>query len=110
MEELCRSGGGWTRIAYLDMSDSTEECPPEFKLYQSRRVRACGRQSSNSAGCESVKFPSNGINYSEVCGRVVHMGYQYGLPDAILTPTMLMVSVSHMVLLVNIFGHLWLDL
>ena len=80
MEELCSSGGGWTRIAYLDMSDSTEVCPPGFKLYQSGGLRACGRQSSNSAGCQSVKFPSYG-NYSQVCGRL--LGYQYGSPNAI---------------------------
>ena len=80
MEELCSSGGGWTRIAYLDMSDSTEECPPGFRLYQSGSVRACGRPSSNSAGCQSVKFPSNGY-YSQVCGRVV--GYQYASADGI---------------------------
>ena len=79
MEELCSSGGGWTRIAYLDMSDSTEVCPPGFRLYQSEGVRACGRQGL-SASCQSVKFPSKGINYSQVCGRVV--GYQYGTPDA----------------------------
>ena len=119
MEELCGCGGGWTRIAYLDMSDSTEECPPGFKLYQSGGVRACGKQSSSGPGCQSVKFPSNGINYTQVCGRVV--GYQHGSPNAvdhnileqdimILTVTMLMVLVSHMVLLVNICGHLWLDL
>ena len=35
MEELCGSGGGWTRLAYLDMTDSTENCPSGFKLYQS---------------------------------------------------------------------------
>ena len=81
MEELCSSGGGWTRIAYLDMSDSTEECPPGFRLYQSGGVRACGRQSSNSGSCQSVKFPSYGISYTQVCGRVV--GYQYASPDAI---------------------------
>ena len=80
MEELCNSEGGWTRIAYLNMSDSTEECPPGFKLYQSGGVRACGRQSSSSRSCQSVKFPSYG-NYSQVCGRVV--GYQYGSPDAV---------------------------
>ena len=82
MEELCSSGGGWTRIAYLDMSDSTEECPPGFRLYQSGGVRACGRQSTNSSGCQStVKFPSYNISYSQVCGRIV--GYQYGSTDAI---------------------------
>ena len=81
MEELCGSGGGWTRLAYLNMSDSAQNCPPEFKLYQSGGVRACGRLASDNAGCVSNKFPSNGIAYSEVCGRVV--GYQYGTPDAV---------------------------
>ena len=81
MEELCSSGGGWTRIAYLDMSDCLANCPPGFRLYQSGGVRACGRQSSSSGSCQSVKFPSKGINYSQVCGKVV--GYQYASPDAI---------------------------
>ena len=81
MEELCGSGGGWTRLAYLDMSDSTENCPSGFKLYQSGGVRACGRPTSNGGSCTSIQFPSNGISYSQVCGRVV--GYQYGSPDAV---------------------------
>ena len=33
MESLCNSGGGWMRVAYLNMSDPTEECPPGFRLY-----------------------------------------------------------------------------
>ena len=81
MEELCGSGGGWTRLAYLDMSDATQNCPFGFRLYQSGGVRACGRPVSNSGSCVSVQFPSNGISYSEVCGRVV--GYQYASPDAV---------------------------
>ena len=75
MGELCNgTEGGWTRLAYLDMTDSTEECPPAFNLLQYGDVRACGR----SADCTSIQFPSNGISYSEVCGRVV--GYAYGSP------------------------------
>ena len=81
MEELCGSGGGWTRLAYLDMSDSTENCPSGFKLYQSGGVRACGRATSSEGSCTSVQFPSNGISYSQVCGRVV--GYQYASTDAV---------------------------
>ena len=80
MDELCGSGGGWTRLAYLDMTDSTENCPSGFRLYQSGGVRACGRTKSSGGSCISVQFPSNGISYSEVCGRVV--GYQYGSTDA----------------------------
>ena len=78
MGTLCGSGGGWTRLAYLDMSDATQNCPSGFKLYQSGGVRACGKHSS---GCASVQFPSNGISYSQICGRVT--GYQFGRPDAL---------------------------
>ena len=78
MGTLCGSGGGWTRLAYLDMSDSTQNCPSGFRLYQSGGVRACGRPGS---GCTSVQFPSNGISYSQICGRVT--GYQYGHTDGL---------------------------
>ena len=81
MEELCGSGGGWTRLAYLDMTDSTQNCPSGFRLYQSGGVRACGRVISSVGSCVSVQFPSNGISYSQVCGRVV--GYQWGSTDAV---------------------------
>ena len=81
MDTLCGSGGGWTRLAYLDMSDSTQNCPSGFRLYQSGGVRACGRPVTNGPSCASVQFPSNGISYSQICGRVT--GYQYASPDAI---------------------------
>ena len=84
MGELCGTGGGgWTRLAYLDMSDSTVNCPTGFRLYQSRGVRACGRPDSSGGSCSSVQYPSNGISYSQICGRVV--GYQYGTPNAVDT-------------------------
>ena len=79
--QLCGSGGGWTRLAYLDMSDSTQNCPSGLRLYQSGGVRACGRPISFSAGCASIQFPSNGISYTQICGQVI--GYQYGGPDAV---------------------------
>ena len=50
-------------------------------MYESNGVRACGRATSSVASCQSVQFPSNGIRYSQVCGRVV--GYQYASPDAV---------------------------
>ena len=81
MDELCGSGGGWTRLAYLDMTNATQNCPSGFRLYQSGGVRACGRASSNGGSCTSVQFPSNGISYSQVCGRVV--GYQFGSTEAV---------------------------
>ena len=83
MEELQCGSGGWTRLAYLNMTNSTENCPSGFRLYQSGGVRACGRPTSSGASCVSVQFPSNGISYSQVCGRVV--GYQYASPDAAIS-------------------------
>ncbi|XP_019856819.1 PREDICTED: uncharacterized protein LOC109585263 [Amphimedon queenslandica] len=84
MGTLCGSGGGWTRLAYLDMTDATQSCPSGFKLYQSEGVRACGRTNS-SGGCVSAQFPSNGISYSQICGRVT--GYQYFTTDAFHGPS-----------------------
>uniref|UniRef100_A0A1X7TW08 Fibrinogen C-terminal domain-containing protein n=1 Tax=Amphimedon queenslandica TaxID=400682 RepID=A0A1X7TW08_AMPQE len=81
LPEPCGSGGGWTRLAYLNMSDATQNCPSGFRLYQSGGVRACGR-TNDSASCVSVQFPSNGISYSQICGRVT--GYQYRSGDAFL--------------------------
>ena len=78
----CISGGGWTRLAYLNMSDATQNCPSGFGLYSSGGVRACGKPSLFN-GCESVQFPSNGISYSQICGRVT--GYLYGIIDALGT-------------------------
>ena len=79
---LCGSKG-WTRVAYLNMSLPSQECPSEFRLYNENGVRACGRQSSSGASCDSISFFTNfnGKSYSEVCGRVI--GYQYGTPDAL---------------------------
>ena len=42
MEELCNSTGGWIRVAYLNMTDSSEKCPDGFRLYNGSGVRACG--------------------------------------------------------------------
>ena len=77
---LCGSAGAWTRIAYLDMTDATQNCPSGLRYYQSGGVRVCGRTNSG-AGCTSVQFPSNGISYSQICGRVT--GYQVGHCDGI---------------------------
>ena len=82
MESLCNSQGGWMRVAYLNMSDPTEECPPGFRLYNQNGIRACGRPATSPVNsCQSVKFPSYSISYSQVCGQII--GYQYGSPDAI---------------------------
>uniref|UniRef100_A0A1X7US08 Uncharacterized protein n=1 Tax=Amphimedon queenslandica TaxID=400682 RepID=A0A1X7US08_AMPQE len=52
-----------------------------LRYYQSGGVRVCGRATSSVGSCTSVQFPSNGISYSQICGRVT--GYQYASVDAI---------------------------
>ena len=78
--EYCGSTG-WTRVAYLNMSDPSQQCPAELRLYSEGGVRACGRQITSSGSCDSVTFSTNGISYSQVCGRVI--GYQYASTDAL---------------------------
>ena len=78
MDSLCGIDGGWTRIAHLDMTDTTESCPNGWRLYEEDGVRACGRGSSSSGSCSSVQYPSNGVSYTEICGRA--RGYQYTTP------------------------------
>uniref|UniRef100_A0A1X7SI66 Uncharacterized protein n=1 Tax=Amphimedon queenslandica TaxID=400682 RepID=A0A1X7SI66_AMPQE len=79
METLCGKGGGWRRIANLNMSDPNEKCPTQFRTYSSGGVRACGRPVTNSGSCVGITFPSRDIKYSQVCGKVI--GYQVGTTD-----------------------------
>jgi hypothetical protein len=73
--------GQWYRVAYLDMSDPTQQCPPSLRLYSASGVRACGRPSTIGAfGCSSLTFTSgSGRQYSKVCGQVI--GHQVGSTD-----------------------------
>ena len=77
----CGCGGyGWRRAAYLNMSDPTQTCPPDWELITTPR-RSCARPSNaTSRSCYSVMFPTQGFQYSQVCGRII--GYQVGEPQA----------------------------
>uniref|UniRef100_A0A1X7T7R1 Fibrinogen C-terminal domain-containing protein n=1 Tax=Amphimedon queenslandica TaxID=400682 RepID=A0A1X7T7R1_AMPQE len=80
MGELCGQDGGWTRIAYLDMNDISQHCPSGLQEWLTGGIRVCRRE-GNSAGCRSNVFQTNGISYSQICGKVV--GYQKGTTDAV---------------------------
>ena len=85
MDRVCGcngTGGGWTRVAYLNMTDPSQRCPGAWRLITTPR-RTCGRATQNLA-CDSVIFPSNGIQYTHVCGRVI--GYHVVSPDAFNYP------------------------
>ena len=78
----CDCGGpGWRRVAYLNMSDTTQtSCPGDWELITTPK-RSCGRPANaDRRTCYSALFQS--LSYSQVCGRIV--GYQVGQPGAFL--------------------------
>ena len=77
----CNTTGGWMRVANLDMTDPSQNCPDGFRLVLNKTtppLRTCGRP--GPAGCVSTTYPTYGVEYSRVCGRVI--GYQDKTPDA----------------------------
>ena len=70
---------GWQEIANINMSDPTNSCPSPLRENTSPSRRC--EKSSDSAGCESVFFPTNSVPFSKLCGRVV--GFSYRSSDAL---------------------------
>ena len=71
--------GIWYRIAYLNMTDPSQQCPSAWREYNTSQFRACGRPVSTVASRPSQIFPIS-QQYSKVCGRVI--GIQVASPDA----------------------------
>ena len=72
---------GWTRVAYLDLTNSSHQCPAGWQTYTTP-TRSCGRN-NDSASCQSVFYPTKGGGYSRMCGRII--GYQYRVTMAFST-------------------------
>ena len=62
-------------MAYLDMSDPRATCPCGW-IMTNYEIRTCGRASGDGFSCDSVFFPVNGGEYSQVCGRI--KAYKWG--------------------------------
>ena len=71
--------GLWYRVAYLNMTDPTQQCSSAWRLYNTKGVRACGRPVTLRQSCPATFYPT-GRQYDKVCGRII--GYQFGTPDA----------------------------
>ena len=71
--------GLWYRVAHLNMTDPSQQCPPAWREYNTSGVRACGRPASNGGSRPATLYPNN-RQYSRVCGRAI--GFQVGNPDA----------------------------
>ena len=78
LPEPC-GGAGWRRIAYLNMTDPSQRCPHPWREYGLPQ-RSCGRSTSTTGSCDSVRYSSHGIHYNKVCGRIT--GHQYGHTNA----------------------------
>lgn len=71
---------GWTRIAYVNMSQPGMECPPGLteKRFNNLTYSLCVNNHTDNKimSCEGTSFNTYNIPYSKVCGRVY--GYQHG--------------------------------
>ena len=77
--ECCgATSGGWLRVAYLNMTNPSHQCPSEWTEV-TNPVRACARNIPSS-GCRSETFNTRGVSYTQICGRV--RGYQFCIPEA----------------------------
>ena len=99
-------GIDWTRVAYLNMSDPTQSCPPAWRDRSANGVRVCGRPAGSNNQCHSTFYSTSGHSYDRVCGRVI--GYQFGHTDAfsggsINQPYVEGVSITHG----NPRSHIW---
>ena len=81
-EYSCGGSTGWRRVAYLNMSNSSQQCPSVWQEITTPR-RVCGRRSTTFNGsCEGRIYPTGSAQYNQVCGRII--GYQLGNTDAFL--------------------------
>lgn len=65
---------GWMRVGYVS---SSRGCPTGLGQLTAGGRKLCGK--TVDIGCSSVIFPTHGVSYSKVCGRVY--GYQKTSPD-----------------------------
>ena len=63
--------GGWMRVANIDMTNTSQNCPSGLSLTTSPK-RVC--DITSGIGCVSNDFDIHGVQYSHICGRVI--GYQ----------------------------------
>ena len=80
MERSCNGlGGGWMRVASINMTDPSSTCPSGLRTIFEGSHRLCAMD-IDGGGCSSVVFPVEGVQYSRVCGKII--GYQQKTTDA----------------------------
>ena len=74
----CGGSTGWRQVAYLNMSDPSQQCPSVWREYTTPH-RVCGRR-SNTGSCEGLTYSTGNEQYNQVCGRII--GYEIGITSA----------------------------
>ena len=74
---FCDGSTGWKRVAYLNMSDPSQQCPSVWQEITTP-FRVCGRRSSRGS-CEGLTYSTGSEQYDQVCGRII--GYERGTPS-----------------------------
>ena len=60
------------RVASINMTDTSSTCPSGLRTLTSPR-RLCA-MNIDGGGCSSAVLPVQGVEYSQVCGKII--GYQ----------------------------------
>ena len=75
----------WYRVAHLNMSDSSQQCPSTWREHTTHGIRVCARPILDSGSrCLSALYPVD-HQYDKICGRII--GYQFGSTDAFHSKT-----------------------
>ena len=69
--------GGWMRVAELNMTDTSQQCPGGLEEKNDRHIRRCETMNGD---CSSITHSIQNICYSKVCGRIT--AYQVGTTNA----------------------------
>ena len=67
----CDEEGGWTRVAYLNMTEPGTTCPSGLTQtgYNNLDHHVCGRFNPWLGGCNSTFFAIYSLNYIKICGH-----------------------------------------
>ena len=67
--------GGWMRVAELNMTDTSQQCPNGLVERDSSGTRRC-EIDDFSSGCFPTMYSTLNVSYTKVCGRIT--AYQVG--------------------------------
>ena len=75
----CGGEGGWTRVAYVNMTKTGATCPQGLTERNFSGLILCSVRDDDDR-CQGTVFSTLGLNYSQVCGQL--RGFQFGELEA----------------------------